>query len=383
MKTGLRFTASILVFACVAGCTGAGQKQVRSPAENTVEIAVAGPMSGELAVFGEQLRRGAEAAVDAINEAGGVNGKKLHLTIADDQCDRKKAVRAASNLVGEGVVFVAGHFCSGSSIPASKIYGSEGILQITPSSTNPMLTDEAVSDGVNTVLRTSGRDDRQGSTAVDWLVRRHAGEAVAILDDGSAYGREILAIIKQELPQEKFASVDFVSFSSGQKNFNAEASGFAAKGVKAAYVAGYHDEVAPFAKAMRAAGSDAEIAAPDALNTSEFWSLAGSAGEGVRYSDAPYLVDSASAANVVKTFRSDGYEPEGYTLSTYAAVQAFAAAAKGTASFDGRKMGDWLRHNTVPTVIGDLTWDAKGDLTKISYVWYVWHDGRAVVEPLD
>src|SRR5690348_7484494 len=86
---------------------------------------------------------GTQAKAKDINAAGGVGGKMLKLEIGDDQCDPKQAVQVANDLVKKGVVFVAGHFCSGSSIPASAVYGEEGILQMTPASTNPDFTEGA------------------------------------------------------------------------------------------------------------------------------------------------------------------------------------------------------------------------------------------------
>ena len=128
-----------------------------------IVIATAGPMTGQYASFGEQMRRGAEMAVADLNAKGGVMGKKLVLKIGDDACDPKQAVAVANQFVSDKVVLVAGHFCSGSSIPASKVYTEEGILQMSPASTNPKLTDE----GGPNVFRVGGRDDQQGSVAGD------------------------------------------------------------------------------------------------------------------------------------------------------------------------------------------------------------------------
>ncbi len=107
-----------------------------------ITIATVGPITGQLAALGEQYKRGAELAVADINAAGGVLGEKLVLEIGDDACDPKQAVATANQMASKGVVFVAGHLCSGSSIPASKVYEEEGILQISPASTNPVFTDE-------------------------------------------------------------------------------------------------------------------------------------------------------------------------------------------------------------------------------------------------
>ena len=127
-----------------------------------ITIATAGPMTGQYASFGAQMKAGAEAAVRDINAAGGVLGQMLKLEVGDDACDPKQAVAVANQMVNKGVKFMAGHFCSGSSIPASAVYDEEGIVQISPASTNPKFTDERPGPGV---YRVCGRDDQQGEVA--------------------------------------------------------------------------------------------------------------------------------------------------------------------------------------------------------------------------
>ena len=146
-----------------------------TPAFAQIKIGSAGPMTGSNAAFGEQLRRGASMAVEDINAAGGVNGKKLELMIGDDACDPKQATAVANKMVSDKVAFVAGHFCSGSSIPASDIYKEGKILQITPASTNIKLTDDAATKGNTTVFRTCGRDDVQGATVGAYILKNIEG----------------------------------------------------------------------------------------------------------------------------------------------------------------------------------------------------------------
>ena len=126
----------------LAGVALAGSIAMTSGAFAEIIIATAGPMTGQYASFGQQMKVGAEQAVEDINAAGGVNGEMLKLEIGDDACDPKQAVAVANQMVGKGVTFMAGHFCSGSSIPASSVYAEEGIIQISPASTNPKFTDE-------------------------------------------------------------------------------------------------------------------------------------------------------------------------------------------------------------------------------------------------
>src|SRR5205085_8405638 len=160
-----------------------------SASAQDIKIAVVGPITGSNAALGEQMTRGAKMAVADVNAKGGVMGKKLSLEIAEDACDPKQAVAAANDVVGKKVVFVAGHYCSSSSIPASAVYNEAGILQITPASTNPALTEEAAKKGWTNIFRTCGRDDKQGVVAGNFIAQRFAGKRIAVLHDKSAYGK--------------------------------------------------------------------------------------------------------------------------------------------------------------------------------------------------
>src|SRR5205814_321351 len=117
-----------------------------APARAVIVIGVAGPMTGSNAAFGEQFRRGAERAVADLNAKGGVLGQKLRLVTGDDACDPKQAVSVANDLASKGAVFVAGHYCSSSSIPASDVYAESGIVQISPASTATELTDRKLTN---------------------------------------------------------------------------------------------------------------------------------------------------------------------------------------------------------------------------------------------
>jgi branched-chain amino acid transport system substrate-binding protein len=348
-----------------------------------ITIAVAGPMTGDLAAFGEQLRRGSEMAVKDINAAGGVMGKQLKLEIGDDQCDPKQAVQVANDLVKKGVVFVAGHFCSGSSIPASAVYGEEGILQMTPASTNPDFTEGAAKNGVKTVFRACGRDDKQGSFAGPWLAKTYAGKNVAVLDDKSAYGQGLANETEKNMNAAGLKTALRDTYTQKEKDFSALISKMKEAKVDVVYIGGYHNDAGLMMRQARDQGFKADFVSGDALNTAEFWSISGPAGEGMRFSDAASAINLDSAKDVVAKFRAGNYEPEGYTLSSYASVQSFAAAAAGTGGTDGAKMADWLRKNSVKTVIGDLSWDDKGDLKIVNYAWFIWHDGKYTQEPLN
>lgn len=124
-------TTRRLVLGAGLGALATGRDALAQGA-GPIRIATAGPMTGQYAAFGTQMREGATQAVNDINSAGGVLGRQLALEIGDDACDPRQAVSVANNLVRQRVVFVAGHFCSGSSIPARDVYAEEGVLQVSP-----------------------------------------------------------------------------------------------------------------------------------------------------------------------------------------------------------------------------------------------------------
>lgn len=366
----------ILTTTAVAVALAAGSLTYGSAVRaDEITIAIAGPMTGDLASFGEQLRRGAEMAVADINAAGGVMGKQLKLEIGDDQCDPKQAVQVANDLVKKGVVFVAGHFCSGSSIPASDVYAEEGILQITPASTNPKFTDEPAAKGIATIFRTCGRDDIQGQFAGTWLAKTYAGKKVAILDDKSAYGQGLANDTEKNFVASGGTVTLRETYTQKEKDFSALISKLKDANVDAVYIGGYHTDVGLIVRQAREQGLGAAFISGDALNSAEFWSISGPAGEGVLFSagvDARFL---EGAKPIVDAFKAQGYDPEGYTLYSYSAIQAFAAAANGAGSTDGKAMADWLRANSVDTVNGTLSWDEKGDIKGGGYYWFLWSNG--------
>ncbi len=137
-----------------------------------------------------------------LNAKGGVLGQRVELIVGDDFCDAEQAVALARKLASDGVVFVAGHFCSHASIAAAKVYEEAKILMIAPSSANAKLTDE----GGPNVFRVCGRDDRQGTKVADYLADHWAGKEIAILDDGTVWGAGVANGVRRRL-QERGVTV--------------------------------------------------------------------------------------------------------------------------------------------------------------------------------
>ena len=359
-KTMLGFVSAAAMAIAFAGAAQAEMK-----------IATAGPMTGPYASFGDQMKRGAEMAVADINAAGGVLGQQLSLSVGDDACDPKQAVAVANKFVSDGVVFVAGHFCSGSSIPASKVYEEEGMLQISPASTNPKLTEE----GGDNVFRVCGRDDQQGIVAGNMLADDFGGKKIAILHDKTAYGKGLADETKKQLNKRGITEAMYEAYTAQEKDYTAVVSKMKAAGIDVFYVGGYHTEAGLMIRQAREQGYGVQLVSGDALVTDEFWKITGDAGQGTLMTFSPDPRKNPGAAPIVKKFRDGGYDPEGYTLYTYGAIQAWAQAVEKAGSTDLDKVIATLRSNKFNTVLGSIGFDMKGDVTAPGYVWYVWDKG--------
>ncbi len=339
---------------------------------DSVKIATAGPMTGQYASFGAQMKAGAEMAVKDLNAKGGVLGKKIELLIGDDACDPKQAVAVANKMAGDGIVFMAGHFCSGSSIPASKVYEEEGIVQISPASTNPKLTDE----GGPNVFRVCGRDDQQGATAAAFILKHFPKARVAIFHDKTAYGKGLADETKKNLEKAGFKPAMYGSYTAGEKDYSALVSKLKKNKIDLLYLGGYHTEAGLIVRQMRDQGMKTRLMSGDALVTDEYWAITGPAGEGTLMTFSPDPAKNPEAAPVVKEFEAAGIKPEGYVLYTYAAIQAWKQAAEQAGTVDPAKVTAALHKGKFKTVLGELSFDKKGDVTLPGYVVYVWHNGK-------
>ncbi|EKE67435.1 MULTISPECIES: branched-chain amino acid ABC transporter substrate-binding protein [Oceanibaculum] len=342
-------------------------------AKADITVATAGPMTGQYASFGAQMKAGAEQAVADINAAGGVLGQKLKLVIGDDACDPKQAVAVANDMVRQGVKLMAGHFCSGSSIPASKVYEEEGIVMISPASTNPKLTEE----GGPNVFRVCGRDDQQGEVAGAFLAKQYAGKKIAFVHDKTAYGKGLADETLKSYKAAGGKEVMYEAYTAGEKDYSALVSKLKQAGVDVLYVGGYHTEAGLIVRQMREQGMNTVLVSGDALVTDEYWSITGPAGEGTLMTFSPDPRKNEKAAPIVKAFRDKGVEPEGYVLYTYAVMQIFKQAAEKAGSADIGKLLPVLQSGMkFDTVLGDLSFDKKGDVTLPGYVFYVWKNGK-------
>jgi branched-chain amino acid transport system substrate-binding protein len=337
----------------------------------TVKIAIAGPMTGAVAQYGDMVKAGALTAIEQINAAGGPGGNKFEVVLMDDSCEPKQAVAVANKIVGQGIKFVIGHVCSGSTIPASDIYENEGVVMITPSATAPQLTEAKPHQFI---FRTIGRDDQQGPAAAKYIIEKVKPKKVAVLHDKQSYGQGVASSVKSSLEAAKISVVVFEGINAGDSDYSAVITKLKSQGVDFVYFGGYHPEMGMLMRQAREQGIKAVFMGPEGVGNMDITAIAGPASEGMLVTlPADFATDPANAA-LVKAFASKKRDASGpFQLPAYSAVKVIADAIAGAKSTDPAKVAAYIHANSFKTPIGDVAYDKKGDLKSFKFVVYTWH----------
>ncbi|NKL21258.1 branched-chain amino acid ABC transporter substrate-binding protein [Rhizobium leguminosarum] len=363
---------SILIFG-----TALGLLMGTAARADDLTFAVAGPLTGPLATIGDQFRQGAQAAADAINSKGGVLGRQVKLQFEDDQCDPKQAVSVANRIVASGINFVDGHACSGSSIPASAVYAENGALMMSPASSNPVMTDDAAAKGWTNIMRLYTRDDAQGAFIGPWIAKQYAGKKVAILHDKTAYGQGIANAVQASINENGLKETLYEGINPGEKDYNALVTKLKDEKVDVVYFGGYHPEAGLILRQAAEQSYKFQLIMPDSIASPEFWQVAGPAGEGTLFVFPSDPQAKPEAKEAVEKIQSGGFKPEGFTLFSYAVIQAFAQGIERAGSDDPTKVAEALKNGQpIETVVGTVTFDEKGDLKNAGYDINHWSNGN-------
>jgi len=353
-------------------------------AQAQVKLAVGGPITGGSAAFGAQLKNGVEQAVEDINAAGGILGQKLVLSVGDDRADPKEGVSAANKFAADGVKFVIGHFNSGVTIPASEVYLENGMLVITPAATNPKVTDRP---GMWNIFRVCGRDDQQGIVAGALIAAKFKGKRVAIIHDKTTYGQGLAEETRKAINGKGLKEVMFEGINKDDKDFTALVSKIKSANPDLVYWGGLHDTGGLIVRQMRDQGVKAPLMGGDGLADDEFAAIAGPGADGTLMTYSPDPRNNPKNKEIVELFRKKrGFEPQAYTLYSYAAVQIIKQAAEQAKSLDPKKVAEVMHSGKVfDTVAGGISFDKKGDVSnegyiiggkkKERYVLYTWKKG--------
>ncbi|NBN77235.1 ABC transporter substrate-binding protein [Microvirga tunisiensis] len=349
-----------------------GSALSQAPAAADMVIGVAAPLNGPFAPLGQQLLSGVREAVADVNARGGIAGQKLKVEAVDDGCEAKKAEAVANQLVGSKVRLVVGHVCSAASQAAARVYAAAGIVQISPASLSPRLTEDRAGPGL---FRLARRDDAQAGAIADLLLSEFGAARVALIADRSAYGKALSDAVKERINAGGLREAVNLTFEPGEKDFRGLASTLKGEQIDALFVAAHGADTGALKAAMDGLGLSVPVIAGDAVMGTEYGVAAGAAAEGIRVAFLPDATGLERARPVVERLRARKDEALGYTLPAYAAVELYATAVAEAGSPDGMAVAAALQAGRFETVLGPLRFLPSGDADLPGFAFYDWREG--------
>jgi branched-chain amino acid transport system substrate-binding protein len=346
-------------------------------AAETIKLGVAGSHSGDLASYGLPSVKAAELVVKDINAKGGILGRKVELLIEDDACKPEMAINTATKLVSRKADIVMGHICSGASKAAMGIYKDAKIIAVSPSATNPELTQ---SGHYPNFFRTIASDDAQAKLEVDFTVNRLKVKKIAVLHDKGDYGKGLAEFAKKFIEAGKKAQVVlYEGITPGAVDYSAIVQKIKQSGAEAVIYGGYHPEAASIISQMRKKGLKTLFISDDGVKDITFIKVAGKYAEGV-YATGPKDTSKnplAIAANEAHK-KAYGSDPGAFYLNAYAATQAILNAIQKAKSTDYAKVSHALRTYPVDTPLGKIKFDRRGDAIGVGFAMYQVRKGAYV-----
>jgi branched-chain amino acid transport system substrate-binding protein len=346
-------------------------------AADTIKLGVAGPHSGDLASYGIPTIKAAELVVKDINAKGGVLGKQVELLVEDDVCKPEVATNTATKLVSEGAHVVLGHICSGATKAALGIYKDSNVPVMSPSATNPALTQ---SGDYPNFFRTIASDDAQARLEVDFALDVLKLKKIAVLHDKGDYGKGLAEFAKDFLEKDSRAEVVFYEgITPGAVDYSAVVQKIKRSKAEAVIFGGYHPEASKIVTQMRKKRMDTIFISDDGVKDDTFIKVAQKYAEGV-YATGPKDVSSnpmAIAANEAHK-KAYGADPGAFYLNAYSAAIALLNAIEQAGSTDYAAVTDALRTKDVETPLGKIRFDDRGDAIGVGFSMYQVKDGAYV-----
>jgi branched-chain amino acid transport system substrate-binding protein len=374
MKTR-RTTVAVIAMVLLAAVfllASCGQQE-----EEVIKIGVAGAHSGDLASYGLPTINAAELVVEQANENGGVLGRQVELVVEDDQCKPEVAANTAAKLVGEEVVAVIGHICSGATRAALGTYLESNILAISPSATNPPLTK---SGEYPNFFRTIAPDDAQGQLQAEYAVGQLGFRKFAVLHDKGDYGKGLAEFARGYLEDTGQAEIAlFEGITAGAVDYSAIINRIEATDVDAVVFGGYHPEASKLVGQMRQKGMDVAFISGDGVKDETFIKVAGEDSEGVYATGAIDTTENPVAVAAIEAHQEKyGEDPGPFFLNAYAAAQALLNAIEAAESTDYEAVTAALRSRSVETPLGNISFDERGDAVGVGFSMYQVQSGRYV-----
>ena len=345
-----------------------------------VKIGLAAPLSGSSKVLGLSIKAAVEFAINDINEKGGVLGRDFELVVADDLCFPEPAIVAAENLAyEEKVKFVVGHVCSAASIEASKVYKENNIIQITPASTAPELTERDFEN----VYRLSIRSDRMGEFIGSYLgILNIEKYKIGLVFENSGYVRDLVNFIEEAANKESKKIILSEYYNPSQSDFGSIIAKLKYRQINVACIISRSaTDQLKILHTMRANGHDALAVVNGAPGSSIFEVDYGRSEKigAVLLSGFPDYTNLDSANSLTEKLRKEGFKPDQYSLYAYAAVEIYAEAASRAKNFNYKNIIKELKpEKNFETIIGHLSFDSKGDAIDITPIFYKLEKGEVV-----
>jgi branched-chain amino acid transport system substrate-binding protein len=345
-----------------------------------VKLGHAGPLTGPIAHIGKDGENGARLAIEDANAKGYVIGGdkvKFELMGEDDQADPRQATLVAQRLADAGVKGVVGHVTSGASIPASRVYDNVGIPVITPSSTNPKLTQQ----GYKVTFRVIANDNQQGGSLAAFAVGKLGAKRIAIIDDRTAYGQGLAdvfdaaakkqgaTIVAREFTSDK--ATDFMAILTKVKGANPDA----------VFYGGMDAQSGPMLRQMKQLGIGAKFLGGDGSCTGDMIKLAGDAmSSNVYCSQAGLPMDRMPGGTNFNTRYKARFNTDVqlYAPYSYDAATALIEAMRKANSVEPSKYLAALQGLTFKGVTGTIAFDAKGDIKDGGITLFNFKDGKWV-----
>lgn len=346
-------------------------------AADTIKMGVAGAHSGDLASYGLPTVNAAKIVAEKFNAAGGVNGKQVELLIQDEQCKPEQATNVATKLISDGANIVLGHICSGATKAALPIYTEGNIIAMSPSATNPMLTQ---SGDYPTFFRTIASDDMQARLGVDFAIDKLGAKRIAVIHDKGDYGKGYAEFAKKFIEEGgKAEVVMFEGITPGAPDYSAVVQKIRRNKADVVIYGGYHPEASKLITQMRKKRIKIDFVSDDGVKDNTFIKVAGKNAEGV-YASGPIdvsnlpLYKEAIAAHVEKF----GAEPGAFYPAAYAAALAMLTAIERADSTDLAAVTEKLRSEFVDTPVGKIKFDERGDAVGVGFSMYQVQNGKYV-----
>lgn len=348
-------------------------------AEDTIKIALAGPTTGPVTQYGTMQNIGAQMAIEKLNAAGGLNGKKMEAVIYDDACEPKQAVTVANQIVNDDIRFVIGHLCSSSTIPAAKIYDEEGIVMITAASTSPELSEK----GYVTTFRTIGLDSQTTPIAAEHIATKIKPKKIAVLHDKQQYGQGLAEGVREELTQRGVEVAFYEGVNKGQTDFSALITKLKKEGIDFVYWGGYHPEFSLIVRQGADQGFSPQYMGSDGIANGDVFAIAGDAAKDILVTIPTDFTSKPENADLVKAFEAKKEDPTGpFVMPAYSAVQVIVDTANELKTEDSEKIAEALHSGKAyKTPIGEISFKENGDLKAFPFAVYKMNkDGKELVK---